>query len=223
MKHFDLQNCLIVSRPNFFEKFAAFYMDAGYSYQNRLLEMDTIMIQSRARMQEKLQEKIDLYSDMLFKIAYARLGNRADAEDVVQETFYQYLKAAREFENAEHEKAWLIRVTLNGCRREWRNAFNRRRSDVQDLEQLCQENTEAEGECSPEETVLCRERAGAVMEAVWKLPMRYRDVIHLFYYEDLSVNEIAEILGRKTSTVTSQLTRGREILKKSLKEEYDFA
>lgn len=174
-------------------------------------------------MQEKLQEKIVLYSDMLFKIAYARLGNRADAEDVVQETFYQYLKAAREFENAEHEKAWLIRVTLNGCRREWRNAFNRRRSDLQDLEQLCQENTEAEGECSPEEAVLCRERAGAVMEAVWKLPMRYRDVIHLFYYEDLSVNEIAEILGRKNSTVTSQLTRGREILKKSLKEEYDFA
>ncbi|MBO5282289.1 MAG: sigma-70 family RNA polymerase sigma factor [Lachnospiraceae bacterium] len=82
---------------------------------------------------------------------------------------------------------------------------------------------EAEGECSTEEAVLCRERAGAVMEAVWKLPMRYRDVIHLFYYEDLSVNEIAEILGRKTSTVTSQLTRGREILKKSLKEEYDFA
>lgn len=185
--------------------------------------MDTIMIQGGARMQEKLQEKIDHYGDMLFKIAYARLGNRADAEDVVQETFYQYLKAAREYDNAEHEKAWLIRVTLNGCHKERRSAFNRRRSDVPDLEQLCQEKAETEGECSPEETVLRRERAGTVLEAVWRLPVKYRDVIHLFYYEDLSVNEIAEILERKTSTVTSQLTRGREILKKSLKEEYDFA
>ncbi len=62
-----------------------------------------------------------------------------------------------------------------------------------------------------------------VLEAVWKLPATYRDVIHLFYYEDLSVKEIAVILERKVSTVTSQLTRGREILKKNLKEEYDFA
>lgn len=185
--------------------------------------MDTIMIQGGARIQEKLQEKIDHYGDMLFKIAYARLGNRADAEDVVQETFYQYLKAAREFENAEHEKAWLIRVTLNGCRKEWRSAFNRRRSDVADLEQLCREPAETERKCSPEEAVLCRERASAVLEAVWRLPVKYRDVIHLFYYEDLSVKEIAEILERKTSTVTSQLTRGRELLKKSLKGEYDFA
>lgn len=185
--------------------------------------MDTIMIQGRDTIQEKLQAKIDHYGDMLFKVAYARMGNRADAEDVVQETFYQYLKAAREFDSEEHEKAWLIRVTLNGCRKEWRSGFKRRRSDVPDPELLCREAAETEGVCSPEETLLCRERAGAVLEAVWKLPAKYRDVIHLFYYEDLSVKEIAEILERKVSTVTSQLTRGREILKKSLKEDYDFA
>lgn len=62
-----------------------------------------------------------------------------------------------------------------------------------------------------------------MLEAVWGLPVAYRDVIHLFYYEELSVKEIADILERKVSTVTSQLTRGRELLKKSLKEEYDFA
>lgn len=62
-----------------------------------------------------------------------------------------------------------------------------------------------------------------MLEAVRKLPVTYRDVIHLFYYEELSVKEIAVILERKVSTVTSQLTRGREILKKNLKEEYDFA
>ena len=183
--------------------------------------MDTIMIQDTTRIQEKLQDKIDSYSDMLFKIAYARMGNRADAEDVVQETFYQYFKSSRKFDDEEYEKAWLIRVTLNGCRKVWRSGFNRRRSDISDPEQISQE--QEIGESSPEEAFLDKERARTVLEAVWKLPVTYRDVIHLFYYEELSVKEIAMILERKVSTVTSQLTRGREMLKKSLKEEYDFA
>lgn len=185
--------------------------------------MDTIMIQNTARIQEKLQEKIDSYSDMLFKIAYVRTGNRADAEDIVQETFYQYLKTSREFDNAEYEKAWLIRVTLNGCRKMWRSSFYRRCSDVPVLEGIDTLGAQEIDERGPEERFLDKERAGTVLEAVRKLPVTYRDVIHLFYYEDLTVKEIAEILERKVSTVTSQLTRGREILKKSLKEEFDLA
>ena len=185
--------------------------------------MDTIMIQDTTRIQEKLQEKIDSYSDMLFKIAYARMGNRADAEDIVQETFYQYFRASKNFEDEEYEKAWLIRDTLNGCRKVWRNSFYRRRSDVPDPEQIFVEEEQEMGERDPEEAFLDKEKARAVLEAVWKLPVTYRDVIHLFYYEELSVKEIAVILQRKVSTVTSQLTRGREILKKNLKEEYDFA
>lgn len=98
--------------------------------------MDTIMIQDTTRIQGKLQEKIDSYSGMLFKIAYARMGNRADAEDIVQETFYQYFKASREFEDEEYEKAWLIRVALNGCNKMWRSSFHRRRSEVPDPEQI---------------------------------------------------------------------------------------
>ncbi len=185
--------------------------------------MDTIMIQDTTRIQEKLQGKIDIYSDMLFKIAYARMGNRADAEDVVQETFYQYFKSSRKFDDEEYEKAWLIRVTLNGCRKVWRSGFNRRRCDIPDPEQISPEQEQEIGECSPEEAFLDKERARTVLEAVWKLPVTYRDVIHLFYYEEMSVKEIAVILERKVSTVTSQLTRGREMLKKSLKEDYDFA
>ncbi|MDE6675712.1 MAG: sigma-70 family RNA polymerase sigma factor, partial [Acetatifactor sp.] len=118
----------------------------------------------------------------------------------------------------EYEKAWLIRVTLNGCRKIWRNGFYRRRSDDVDPEKESET-----GDCSPEEVFLDKERARTVMEAVWRLPTAYREVIHLFYYEELSVKEIALILERKISTVTSQLTRGREMLKRSLKEEYDFA
>ncbi len=188
-----------------------------------MLEMDTNMIQDTARMQEKLQQKIDSYSDMLFKIAYVRTGNRADAEDIVQETFYQYLKTSKVFDSEEYEKAWLIRVTLNGCRKMWRSGFYRRRSDVPAPEHGTAKELDEIGERGPEEHFLDKERARTVLEAVQMLPPAYRDVIHLFYYEDLSVKEIAQVLERKVSTVTSQLTRGRELLKKSLKEEYDLA
>lgn len=89
MKHFGLQNCLIVSRSNFFMKNTQYFaFDADIINRNGLFNMDTIMIQDVIRIQDKLQEKIDSYSDMLYKIAYARMGNRADAEDIVQETFY---------------------------------------------------------------------------------------------------------------------------------------
>ncbi len=181
------------------------------------------MIQDTARMQEKLQEKIDGYSDMLFKIAYVRTGNRADAEDIVQETFYQYLRTSKVFDSEEYERAWLIRVTINGCRKMWRSGFYRRRSDVPAPEPGTAIDFGEAEEQGPEEHFLDKERARTVLEAVRKLPAAYRDVIHLFYYEELSVKEIAEILERKVSTVTSQLTRGRELLKKSLKEEYDLA
>lgn len=123
---------------------------------SELLKMDTIMIQDTARIQEKLQETIDSYSDMLFKIAYARTGNKADAEDIVQETFYQYFKIAREFDSEEYEKAWLIRVTLNGCRKMWRSSFYRRRSDVPDPEQLTLREGQEADERSPEESFWTR-------------------------------------------------------------------
>ena len=74
----------------------------------------------------------------------------------------------------------------------------------------------------PEERVLRREENRRLLQAVLALPEKYRDVIHLFYYEELSVKEIARATGRGESTVTSQLTRGRELLRKSLKEGYDF-
>lgn len=75
---------------------------------------------------------------------------------------------------------------------------------------------------SMEKSVLQKEQSREIMEAVVKLPRKYREVIHLFYYQQMSVREIAEATERKESTVTSQLTRGREMLRKNLKEEYQY-
>lgn len=172
---------------------------------------------------QQLPLKIDCYSDMLFKIAYVRLQNVQDAEDVVQETFYRYLKHGEEFDSAEHEKAWLIKVTLNACRKVWRSAWNRHRSGTEEEREFPEEGERGHSLPGLEEEILAIESSQEILRAVKELPVKYRDVIHLFYYEELSVREIGQVTGRKESTVTSQLTRGRELLKKILKEEYDFA
>ena len=169
---------------------------------------------------ERLQQKIDKYSDMLYRIAFIQLKNSQDAEDVVQETFYQFIKGRKEFETEEHEKAWLIKVTLNGCRKVWRSAWYRHREDLP--EQELHGGLETEADSSMESAVLQKERRREIMEAVMKLPGKYREVIHLFYYQQMSIKEIALVTERKESTVTSQLTRGREMLKKNLKEEYRY-
>ena len=177
------------------------------------------------RNHQELQLKIDRYADMLFKISFLKLQNVQDAEDVVQEVFYQYVKRQESFAGEEHEKAWLIHVTLNACRKIWRSAWNRHRSREEIWEQDCKalSGRLEEPVPGPEESLMNEEEKEMLFRAVSALPVRYREVIHLFYYEELSVREIARATGRKESTVTSQLTRGRELLRKSLKEEYDFA
>ncbi len=174
----------------------------------------------------ELQLKIDAYGNMLFKLSYLRLQNVQDAEDVVQEVFYQYLKRSGPFESPEHEKAWLIKVTLNACGKIWRSAKRRPEEhlDMDVIESLAA-NAEDEGGSDildPEEAAVRQEERRRVLEAVMALPAKYRDVIHLFYYEEIPVKEIARIIGRGESTVTSQLTRGRGLLKKVLKGEYEF-
>lgn len=168
---------------------------------------------------EFLQKKINMYSDMLYRIAYLQLKNNQDAEDVVQETFYQYIKNRTKFESAEHEKAWLIKVTLNGCRKVWRSAWYKHTGAMPEWEMTADE---INADSNMEQDVLQKERNREIMEAVMKLPRKYREVIHLFYFQQMSIKEIGLATQRKESTVTSQLTRGRELLRKKLKEEYQY-
>lgn len=167
---------------------------------------------------ELIEQKIEQYADMLYKLALSQMKNQQDAEDVVQEVFYQYVKNTKPFENAEHEKAWLIRVTLNACRKIWRSAWYKHRSPFVAEADIPPGHTDSEAE----QQILAREQEREVLDAVFKLSRKYREVIHLFYFEGMSIQEICEVTGRKTNTVTSQLTRGREQLKKSLKEVYRY-
>lgn len=214
---------------NYFTIFAVKRYGPGYYYIEEKVLRKTYQMTKTGTDSRELQQKIDEYGDMLFKLSLVRLRNVQDAEDVVQEVFYQYVRNTSPFQDAEHEKAWLLKVTLNACRKVWRSAWRRHHSEwnPDDGRMEAPEPNGVDREMQsmvpgPEEAAFRKEERRCLMSAVMALPVKYRDVIHLFYYEELSVKEIARITGRVESTVTSQLTRGRELLKKSLKEEYDF-
>ena len=148
-----------------------------------------------------LAEQYDRYGAMLYRLCFVMLCSRPDAEDAVQETFIAYLRSAPQFADAEHEKAWLLRVATNKCHDLRRAPFWRRRVDWEGVD-LSEETPEELG----------------VLEELMRLPAKYREVIHLHYIEGYKIYEIAQLLGRKESTVKVQLHRGRELLRLSLEE-----
>ncbi len=145
------------------------------------------------------------FGDSILRYAYTYLHDMSDAEEVLQDTLVQFLKTAPEFESENHEKAWLLRVAANLSKNRIR--YNKLR-----------ETDELNDELVAEE----REDLSFVWEAVKSLPVKYREVIHLFYHEGYQTAQIAKVLGRNESTVRSDLRRGREKLKEVLKGEYDF-
>ena len=145
------------------------------------------------------------FGDSILRYAYTYLHNMSDAEEVLQDTLVQFLKTAPEFESENHEKAWLLRVAANLSKNRIR--YNKLRETDELNEELVAEE---------------REDLSFVWEAVKSLPVKYREVIHLFYHEGYQTAQIAKILGRNESTVRSDLRRGREKLKEVLKGEYDF-
>lgn len=147
----------------------------------------------------ELGQVMDAYGAMVYRLAYSQTHSRADAEDISQEVFLRYYQKRPEFAGEEHRKAWLLKVTLNRTRSYVSSAWFRRTVPLE----------EAVAFSEPEERNLD--------EALGALDPRDRAVLHLYYYEDLSAREIGELLGRKESTVRTQLTRARQRLGKILK------
>ena len=160
------------------------------------------------RANETLEATLDQYGDMIVRLAFSCLKSREDAEDVLQDVMLKMLEVRPEFESGEHEKAWLIRVTINVCRNRLRSPWRKHRQ----LDEALSEDAAG----SQWDSIL-QEESG-VMAAVLELPEKYREVIHLFYYEDYSITQISRILHKKESTIRSLLYRARNMLKETLKE-----
>ena len=145
-----------------------------------------------------LERVIEQYSDMVYRIALTRTGTKENAEDIYQEVFLKYGQKAPQFENSSHEKAWLIKVTINMTKNFNNSSWNKK---VVDLD----ENISFE---NPEET--------GVYEIVCKLPQNYRTVIYLMYYEGYKINEISKIMKVREGTIKTWAFRARQILKENL-------
>lgn len=157
-------------------------------------------------MKPPLSDLMARHRDRLFAAAFAICKNPQDAEDVVQETFLAYYRAEKDFESEAHVRAWLVRVAVNKAKNATVCFWRRNRRALEDYAETLTFEAPADH---------------ALFDAVMRLGEKYRIVIHLFYYEDYSVQEIARILGTREGTVKSRLSRGRRLLKQQLMEEWN--
>jgi len=168
-------------------------------------EQTASVSEGKAEINAQAERLLNEYGNSILRLAYSYLHNMSDAEDILQDTLIQYIKAKPNFESATHEKAWLVRVAGNLSKNKIK--YNRIRTTDELSEQLQSRETED---------------LAFVWDAVKKLPLKYRDVIHLFYFEGYSTSQIADVLSKNEQTVRSLLFRGRGKLKTVLKEVYDF-
>ena len=163
-------------------------------------------------MKINIEEVVRTYGDMILRLAVVNTKDRTAAEDVFQEVFLKLFRYQKSITCEEHLKSWLIKVTLQRSYTYTHSPWNTSTEALFREEDLLDEETE--------ETMSDTEKESDVTRAVMGLPKKYKEVIHLFYYEELSVKEIAEILGEKEATIKTRLARGRSILEERLGEVY---
>jgi len=143
---------------------------------------------------------VETYSDQLLRVAYSLLNSVPDAQDVCQEALLKRLDRTGSFESQEHERAWLIRVTINLCK-------NLRRSPWR---------TRTVGLDTVAEQPAFQPQEGGVLEEIQRLPAKYREVLVLYYYMGYDSNEIAEMLGIRADAVRARMSRARQKLRLGL-------
>jgi RNA polymerase sigma-70 factor (ECF subfamily) len=163
----------------------------------------------REEMNERAEYLLNNYGNAVLRLAFSYVHNKEDAEEIVQDSVLQLLRARPVFENGKHELSYLMTITSNISKN--RIKYNARHQTVELNEEIAtKDTTEKDDDHS------------FILEACEKLPVKYKEVIHLFYCEDYSTAEISKILGMKETTVRSNLSRGRDKLKTILKEEYGY-
>lgn len=153
---------------------------------------------------KQAEELVERYADLLLRIGYTWFSNLHDAQDVCQTVLLKRLERDLAFPDLAQERAWIIRVAVNVCKNMKRNAWRRRTVPLEETSLL------VEGPSG---------MADGVLPLVQRLPLKYRQVIYMRYYEDYPVKEIAAVLGVKPALVSTRLARARDKLKTMLEEE----
>lgn len=150
-----------------------------------------------------IEDMINTYSDLVYRLAITRCKNKDNAEDIFQEVFLIFNKKLPTFESGEHAKAWFIRVTINCSKNIINSSWNRKTTELdENIEFATKENHD-------------------VFYEVLKLPKNYKTVVYLHYYEGYKIFEISKLLNKKESTIKTWMLRARKILEKNLKGGFD--
>ena len=156
---------------------------------------------------ERLEQIFRDYYQLIYRVAFSQVKNHADAEDITQEVFLKIIRHDMRYQSMEHERAWIVRVTVNLCRDLLKSKWHRTSVSMEDVSEAqrgsCNNFTEIQDD---------------MMWAVLQLPEKYRNCLYLFYYEDYSIKEIAQSLEMPENTVKTNLKRGRQALKEFLEK-----
>lgn len=155
------------------------------------------------RSDDEIKRAIDLYADTVKKLCMVHLKNEADTEDIFQTVFLKYFQSDIIFENNDHEKAWIIRVTINACKDLLKSFFRSKTVSVENyLNQQLEIDTTLENRM--------------ILEIVLSLPDKYKNIVYLHYYEGYTAVEISRILNKNVNTIYTLLSRSKKILKEKL-------
>lgn len=154
---------------------------------------------------QRFGEWYESYYDLVYRVCYSFMKNRSDTEDAVAETFMKLLPRMADMENEKHLKGWLVVTASNYCKNQLKHWWRKKRSSME----VAENNGREEPSFVPNET----------LEAVLKLPDRYKAALYLHYYEGYSSAEIGEMTGRSASTVRGDLQKARKLLGTELNEE----
>ena len=152
---------------------------------------------------DSVESIVQDYGNLLFRICFVMLGNATDAEDAVQETIIRYFQKTPSFENAEHQKAWLITTAKNKCRDMLRFRLRHPQIDMEYLQELSSEPSES-----------------GILEALMSLPEKFRLVLTLYNVEEYRIEEIARIIQKTPSAVKMRMQKGRKLLEEKYRKEY---
>lgn len=162
-------------------------------------------MKSSLRTDEEIEKIYNRHVDTVYRICFSFMKNAADTEDIVQETFLKLIASGKNFQSEEHEKAWLIVTASNTCKDALKN-WRRNVENIEDHPGLKDNTTYKEN---------------YMLDAILSLPVKYKDVVYLYYYEGYKTHEIAKMLHCSASTIRNRLSRARKLLKDYLGGEHD--